>query len=756
MNNRTTIILLILVVLAGITAWHLSSGPSPEQQKRRRDKLLPGLDVNQVQQLDLDTQDGSFLCRRSAEDPTVWRMKQPIQYYADSQAIDDLLSDLAEASRQTAPVTSQNGDDTDLAAFGLDPPRAKISCDADDNAPPTLYVGNTTGIGDLVYVAVGESRTVQTTKQKHLQRLLELDREGLLWGGLLPEIRPDRLTEVSILNNDSAASTSRVTCHKNDHGWELRTPVRDLADPEVLGDLLDKLMGNAGDREHFLSLDPEDHAQFGLDQPDLVVETVTDSGSFSVRLAEYTKDGTTRYCAAVPGLDPVIHVEDDTYRILARSTRNNAENLRDRRLARFDPERASVIRLTGSDTPDIVLEKTDDGWGFGDEDGNKVDKQAVDALLDGLVRTRAERFIDDEPERRKNDTVDVRVYAGSGTTLGSITATIPSGDGQTCFRRPGYDVTLTAETASWMRDLRRGRLALLDRTVLDEPADRAERIEIQDGETTWVAELSDVSEEWRLRRPVRGPADGPAIEKLLENLSPLRSRGVAAEQPQTSSDDRGLEDPHFNLTVHYGRAEDDDDKKDSGDAAPEEKYRAGLRVGEAREQFPSGRYAVARRNEDAGRMHVLDEKVLSGLRHNLASREVAGSEGITELRIATDDGALELYRESTEDQWHTAGGSDTGPELRRSLQKLTELLADFRSREVVALTRRHRGDYGLGSPAVTVTYTDEAAAGKKVELGDRTGEKGRYVTGPATGYIGVAEEEDVKIIEEAAEEMETE
>jgi hypothetical protein len=171
MIRRTTWVLLALLVLVavGYAALRLPATPPLASAPTAAEGQLWTLSADQVDTLRLvDRSDGGLLVVQ--RDPqSGWRMTAPRVDEADSGRIELALAWLL------APGVSQWLEDTsDLAAFGLEPPRAQFSVTLNDGSGRSIDVGRLDPTGSVYYVRLAGSSEVAMVSRYGVDDLLAL------------------------------------------------------------------------------------------------------------------------------------------------------------------------------------------------------------------------------------------------------------------------------------------------------------------------------------------------------------------------------------------------------------------------------------------------------------------------------------------------------------------------------------------------------------------------------------------------------
>ena len=148
MKHKSTLLLLVAVVIAGLVAYSLSKKPTSAEAARQRRRLLPDLHAGEVKRLAIQGPDGRIVCRREGADE--WRILEPVNVRADRWRIEGILDNLETAEKVSSTFPR------DIAQYGLDEPARTVTVSLDESGAPawTLKIGKPAGAAESVFVAL--------------------------------------------------------------------------------------------------------------------------------------------------------------------------------------------------------------------------------------------------------------------------------------------------------------------------------------------------------------------------------------------------------------------------------------------------------------------------------------------------------------------------------------------------------------------------------------------------------------------------
>lgn len=268
-----------------------------------------------------------LLERNPEEEGSRWRIVSPIQSAALDFPIEQLLNTF---SRLTPQITLEGV--TDLAAFGLDQPRHQIALFPKEGDPYRLAIGNDNFDGSGFYAQPEGGQVV----------LLSSAQKGSLLPSLLA-LRDKTLlqfdtAEVKALQVQLAeAEPEVVRLQRQDNTWQIVEPRELPADEINVNRLLNTLARLQA--VEFPAETKDELAPYGLEQP-------------SARLTVELEGGKTLKVALGSEKDGQVYVitsEHPAVATLLTSTadilRSDLEELRDHRIARFNPNQVGQVTL---------------------------------------------------------------------------------------------------------------------------------------------------------------------------------------------------------------------------------------------------------------------------------------------------------------------------------------------------------------------------------------------------------------------------
>jgi hypothetical protein len=737
---KSTIVLLLAVAIAGVVAYSLSKKPTSEELERQRKRLLPDFKTADVVSLVIESGGKRFACRRGDNDE--WRLTEPVAVRADRAQVEDILDKL-ELAEKVSAAYPEKGKPLDLAQYGLKEPVRKVAVEV-SGAPArtwTILVGKEAGAADSVFVMVeGQAGVYAVGKdvvQKTSAALTDLRSKNLV-----APLGTFDLTKVTIA---SAALNGRAPfeaeCEKAGDKWEVKKPFYGPADSDQIAGLADKLHSHRIGTGDFVVDDPTKAGDYGLDKPTLTL-TLEGAGKTQTVLFSRRQEGDAVHCYAMEkGELPIVRVPESLLNDLLKQP----DDLRDRSLARFVADDVKQATIAG---PGAKLELAKDGekWRIGGDKPAAADTEVIGKLLANLRNAKVQAFVADKPDgldpyglaEAQRTLVTLRKADGSELCSIALGKANEAGDSVYALRNP-YPAVLALKKESYVDAIGTGRLAFLDRLVLDEP--QADAVEIvTDGKAGhFRCEWTAKDARWDLLEPVHGMADQAALQAVVGDFSRLRAESFAAEKADDLAP-YGLKEPTATVSVTYQAWTPKPEGAGEGAKAPAPRVRT-LFIGSAAQPPAKSSYA---RMADGERVFTLPDYVVSQFQANAASKEICEASGLRALTLHKGDRTLKFTYDSEKRQWADAEGKLLAADLAAAVAGAAGLLESFRAVAVADYTEKSPEAYGFDKPYLTVDLDERTAKGKHLVIGGETEDGNRYAKGPATSFVHMAGKADVE------------
>ncbi len=504
-----------------------------------RDPKLARLKTEDVSRLELQAGGQTLVFVHRKDDPKdkdakkKWRMEQPSKEEIESKQVEDLLEKITNLQARDDSIIDKKKD----ADFGLDKPAGRITITVEEPADPkkkddeakkertiVLSLGQKTGEKDNVFIRVDAWPRINRVGDEILTLAKRSDvayRPRELW-----KLDREAITRITI-----GAKGNLYHLDRKDNTWRATGPV----DMEITGSepdgLLDELTTLRAER--FEARKPADWAKYGLDKPAFQLSVVAKDGKpreIELGNREATKEG-GRF-ARFKGGDIVFVLSDK----IASNLRSDPMDFLDKNLASLDPEKIERIRYSGPSS--FTLERKGKEWQITDAPipTASVDKDAIDSILKGWQKLRAERFVAVGPKivwsnfgLEKAATITVTESGGAEAKAKDYVLELgkdAKGDGGR-YARFGRKDSVFVLNGFVAEILARSHLDFVD-TRMVRPFDPDGVAVVDRKMAGGDLELARRDDAWQFVRPTVREADNLTMFELLRRVSQLQAKRVAA------------------------------------------------------------------------------------------------------------------------------------------------------------------------------------------------------------------------------------
>ncbi|MDI6853193.1 MAG: DUF4340 domain-containing protein [Deltaproteobacteria bacterium] len=198
-----------------------------------------------------------------------------------------------------------------------------------------------------------------------------------------------------------------INLEKKERDWQITSPVKTMADQNIVGAVLDTLASLSMER----SVGQEkDLHPFGLKEPALVVNFMADGKSHRLDIGNPVPGNRGFYAVKDQGKDVVILSAADK-----QSLDRPLTALRDKTLLSFSPDKVKALKIhVGSQK--VNLHKIDNTWKLQGQDQFRVRADRLDSLLRRLDTAQIKDFVSESPGPK-----DLKTYGLVPTPKGEVT-----------------------------------------------------------------------------------------------------------------------------------------------------------------------------------------------------------------------------------------------------------------------------------------------------------------------------------------------
>jgi hypothetical protein len=539
MKSRTTLILVVLVVIVGIVVvWDHYRGTSTEEAAEKGKHIL-SFKSDDVTRLELAHTNQTIVLEKSGDK---WDIKQPLSVRADGSAVNSILSDLEFAQRDRA-LSEKELQGANLADFGLDHPAIRVTLQG-KKGPLTLLVGRETPTKDAVYVQLQGQKQIDITPKWLVDRL----NTGLdnLRSHVAVEFTSSAATRLELKSADRVIELAKTAARTNaEPRWAIVHPLAVRADQSKVSELLTDLSDLR--IQDFVSEDPKDVHTHQLDDPEREVTAWTGDAGKTLLIGPALTNDPGKVYAKLKSADSIFTVSAEQ----AKKFAVQINDLRDRQVLAFSQPGVRGIELVrgGEKT---VLTRTNTGWNVTSPVTIAAEESRVTSFLDKLGDLHAMQFTADVATDLDRyglaAPITTITLLGDGTNM--LAQFLIGGSGESnavrCVKRGDEPFIYGVETniVEW---LPAGPLALRVRRLVELKPDQITKLTAQSA-NSHVALERGTDGKWKLTEPSQGVLDNDALNSLLDAFTQLRAVDFVRQGRDDLTEYR-LDAPEFTVTA---------------------------------------------------------------------------------------------------------------------------------------------------------------------------------------------------------------
>jgi hypothetical protein len=725
MNLKTTIVLLVLIVLGG-AVWVAVAMLSPGTATSETLAVLESkFQPENITRIEIARGDRRVVLEKGAGGwslPGKWPVRKP--------EVEQLVTLLSTLHSRFAPLLVADEDDREKLglvghkllqvtvkaagkdyhlAFGEEPGESNRF-----SRPTYLRLDESS---EALRVAPGLIAALDRPQQYFMQRrLFPVERIAKEGGERAEHVEQLAAHEVAVKRGSEAYTVVRT--HE---GWIMREPVRDRVDPDKMKTILSGVPDIWA--KEFVEAGKKTLEDFGLKEPEQVLKVTPLQGDAQrdaiTLLVGKTSDKRSRMVQKQgppfmpkPQIDFIeeefkyakLQDNDQVFEITADRLKDIVVapgTLRDPRLARFKTEDVKKLAIHEGGRA-LSFVKEDKGWKLfiDDKPAFDVERTKVDDILDKLSGLRADgKDIIDKADPKayglqKPASVKVTVEEGKDKEKEKQTKEFTfllgkqeTGDkGKLYVQVAGWD-RINAVEGDLLKLAQRPALAYRSRRVLDFSTTEATRVDVERPGEKYALERQGSN--WRLAMPVQADLDPARVDALPRELAHLEAVEFIASDPKAEELEKvySLAKPAATLKVEFG------DKK-----KPEQV----VQVGNKRE----GKEECYARLGAEATVFTIKKDVFETLTRDSLSLRTAElwkfePDDIAEVRVRKGE-EYSLQRDGEGKEWKISGPF-TAPVPADRAKQLTDELAHPRAEKYVAHRAGDLAAYGLDNPYLRVT-----------------------------------------------------
>ena len=366
-------------------------------------------------------------------------------------------------------------------------------------------------------------------------------------------VEADKVGELRVTTRDG--ETARLV--KGAGGWELVEPVKADADSAEVTSITSNL--SSLEVQRVVDEKPADLAQYGLNPPrvDVAFRLQDDKDFRHLLIGEKTPTGGDMY-AKLQNEDRVFLVAS----YLDTTFNRTPFDLRDKRVLKFDRDKADSVELTSGGST-LRLAKKGEAWWIEQPVVARGDFGAIEALVTRLNSAQMQRIVEPEAGNLKEYGL-ARPAVTATVAAGSSRATLTLGEVEegAAYAKDASRPMIFAVEESLVGELKKTAGDLRRKDVFDFRSYNASRIEIARGGQTLVYEKAKDKDGTEIWRSAAGQTiDTAKVDDVLNRFSNMRAASFQQGRPASLSTPEVSVTVTFDEgkteTVHFGKAGDD-------------------------------------------------------------------------------------------------------------------------------------------------------------------------------------------------------
>src|SRR5277367_4108147 len=347
MIKKSTLIVLLLAVIAGAAAYYFDwKRGQKEAENAPADSTKPAFS--------LKADDISALTISYPADPKsqpihfekqngAWQIIAPLQTGADDPSLQGIIQQLASVrATQTEPGTPDR-----LKVFGLDSPALTLDFQMQNGAKHSLRLGKKDFTGVSVYAIVDNAKDVALLPESLLvsadKPLQDLRDHSVL------HFVTDDVKSFGLKN-----SSGELAAAKDHDVWKFTKPAGALGDGDAINALL-STVANAK-TSSIVSETADGLPKYGLASPAISFSVADAKGGIATLLVG-KKEG-EEYFARDAARPTIFRINQDLYKKLGE----NFSDLRDKKLAHFDPATITHAEIHNASGTILATRKNESDW----------------------------------------------------------------------------------------------------------------------------------------------------------------------------------------------------------------------------------------------------------------------------------------------------------------------------------------------------------------------------------------------------------
>jgi Domain of unknown function (DUF4340) len=382
MIRKSTLLVLLAAVVLGATVYFLDWRKSQKESEKPpvdAEKLAYAIQPQDINSLTIEHPGNSaepllHFEKRNGN----WQITQPLMTLADESSLEGIVDSLSSARiAQNEPGTPDR-----LKVFGLDPPAVLVEFQLQNGTKHTLALGHKDFTGISAYAIVDGAKDVALLPESLLVSTSKS----------LQNLRDKNV--LHIVNGDVASfdlknPSGQLSAKKEQDDWKFTGPTEARGD----GNSIDSLLATIASAKMtaIASETPDNLAKYGLASPAIMFTALDGKGKTSTLIVGKKEDG--QYFARDISRPTLFRIDEELYKKLAQ----NLGDLRDKKLAHFDPAAINHVEIHNANGTFICTRKSASDWTIDAPADQKGKSPEISKVFLPLEQAIAEQVFDQPP-----------------------------------------------------------------------------------------------------------------------------------------------------------------------------------------------------------------------------------------------------------------------------------------------------------------------------------------------------------------------
>ena len=381
MKLRTTLALLGVAIALGGVIFGLDRCSQSTRERQHRTAYLGQVNQRDIRGFTIQNENELIRVKADGDD---WKMIAPWRDDADITVIDQLL-DALQALRSDDTITDLGKGEKKrglLKDFGLNKPRLRFRLEG-EKMPGEFQFGQDAAVRGKCYLRVADDDAVYVVSDD-LKNIVSKPAEDFRDHRMTPFLTT--LINRAIFRVDGG----EIELSKEQDNWLLQRPIKARASNDAVVDLLTKI--NQTQVANFISDEKGAAPSLGLDSPSRAVTLFGGEDSkVEILLGNSVPSHPDLIYAQLPQRSCVVDVRKE-FAALFDITPND---LRDRKIARLNPDIIDRISIEKPDQPNLILGREEDRWRFLSPAPSLANANRIATLIQMLNEGDIQKFVSD-------------------------------------------------------------------------------------------------------------------------------------------------------------------------------------------------------------------------------------------------------------------------------------------------------------------------------------------------------------------------